>query len=216
MKTLVWLPAYNEEVNVDYMIDELEKEGLEFVLSDGFSTDRTVELAKSRGAKIVMRSGPGKGDSIRDGLAYASANNFEALALIDCDRTYPVDKIPELIHLLRDADMVVGNRSMKDIAFLRRMGNILMTGILNLMYRSSVGDMASGMRVLRVSKFTGKLTAGSFDIEPQIYCVALRHKYRVIQHDIPYFKREGDSKINVGHLFLLIWRIVIERFKGIE
>ena len=214
MRLLVWLPAYNEEESVGYMIDQLEKLSLDFVISNGFSTDRTAEIAQSRGVKVLDRSGFGKGDSIRDGLDYAAENNYDGLVLIDCDKTYPVDQIPRLAEEFKQADMVVGNRNMKDITFLRRISNILMTAILNMLYGSKIGDMASGMRILRVDKFHGRITTKSFDVEGQIYCIALGLKYKISQVDISYHARGGNSKINVSHLFLLIYRMFKERITG--
>jgi glycosyltransferase involved in cell wall biosynthesis len=213
MNLLICLPTFNEKENIAFMIDQLAKNGYtDFIVSDANSTDGTKNIAIQKGAKILPRTGHGKGFAVKDSLLYAQENNFEGLILLDCDRTYPVSAIKDLISNFQDVDLVVGCRNFKDIQFLRRIANYAMTGFTNLVFKSRVKDMATGMRILRVDKFCGKITARSFDVEPQIHGIALREKYKIAEVSIPYFERKGKSKINIGHLFLILYRILIERF----
>jgi glycosyltransferase involved in cell wall biosynthesis len=212
---LICLPTYNEASNVAFMIEELRRFGYkDIIISDARSEDGTADIARNMEAVVLTRSGHGKGFAIKDALFYAQENNFEALILLDCDRTYPVSAIKELISSFSSADMVVACRNFKDISFLRRMANHLMTAWTNLFFNPKVKDMATGMRMLRVEKFVGRITAKSFDVEPQMHCLALKNKWRIKEIDISYQARVGESKINLGHLFLILYRVLAERFKN--
>lgn len=212
MTYLIWIPAYNEELNVLPVHEDLKTLGHDIVFSDGGSSDKTVKIAKEAGIKIVSRSGKGKGYAVVDGLQFADENGYDYLILIDCDQTYDGKDVPRLIDLNDNHGMIVGRRNFQDIAFARRQANRLMTFILNLLYNAKIEDMASGLRVLKVANFVGKLDAQSFDIEPQMYCVALRDKMKIAEVPIKYSTRSGESKIGIQHLFLAIYRMFKERF----
>lgn len=210
---MVWMPAYNEEENIEFMVLALQRAGLDFVVCNGHSTDRTAEIARSMGATVINRNGHGKGYSVQDGLAYCTHHGYEGMVLIDCDRTYSVADIPALTALFVGHDMVVGSRDFSNMEAPRKWANWLMTAVLNLLFRTRVRDMASGLRVLRTGKFHGLITARSFDVEPQMYCVALGKKYRIAEVPVSYKERHGRSKVHIRHLFLVIWRMIAERLK---
>ncbi len=212
-KILIWLPTYNEEMNIDYMADGLLQHGYDFVICDGFSTDRTVEFAQHRAIKVVNRDGFGKGFAVQKGLQYSVDHGYDGLMLIDCDRTYDVEDIDKLIAHFEDHDMVVGTRSITEMEIPRKWANVVMTFSLNFLFRASSKDMASGLRLLRVNKFHGKIHAHNFDVEPEMYSLALGEAMRIKEIDISYNKRHGRSKVNILHLFLIIYRMVRERIR---
>ena len=107
MKTLVCLPTYNEEENIEYMLNGLLEEKLDVVVCDGHSSDKTVDLALKLDATVVFRKGFGKGSAIIDTTNYALANGYDKVVTIDCDRTYDYKDINRLIALSNSYDMVV-------------------------------------------------------------------------------------------------------------
>jgi len=197
---------------VAFMINGIKRIGLDVVVCDGHSTDTTRVIAEDMGVPVLIREGFGKGAAIVTTVKYAIERGYEGLVTIDCDRTYDVDDIVKMSVFADEFDMVVGARPMKQISFLRRMANYLMTGILNILFASDVSDMATGMRIIRPKLFLPFLSAESFDIEPQMYAVALREKFRVKEVPISYSARTGDSKVRLYHLFLIIFRMIRERF----
>jgi hypothetical protein len=76
--------------------------------------------------------------------------------------------------------------------------------------------MASGLRILRVSKFLSRVTATSFDIEPQIHSLALRHNFKIKGVKINYIERKKGSKSNFKHLLQAILILFKERFRKIN
>jgi len=214
MRYLVCLPAYNERENIAYMIEELRAHNhQDYIISDANSTDGSKEIAIENGAKVLQRSGHGKGFAVKDALLYAKNHHFQVLVLLDCDRTYPVSQIGELVAQIQEADMAIGCRNFKDISFLRRIANLIMTGFTNILFSSNVSDMATGMRALKVDKFVGKVDAKYFDIEPQMHAIALKEKMKIVEIPISYSQRTGESKINILDLFIILFRLFKERFR---
>lgn len=214
MRYLVCLPTFNERENIAFMIESLRAfNHHDFIVSDAHSTDGTNEIALQNGAEVLPRTGHGKGFAVKDALIYAAQNNFQVLVLLDCDRTYPVEQISELLNHINESDMVVGYRNFKDISFLRRLANVVMTGCTNLLFFSSVKDMATGMRAIRVDKFVGKIDAKYFDVEPQMHAIALREGMKIVEVPIVYRKRTGESKIGLKDLFIILHRLLKERFR---
>ncbi|MEZ5009082.1 MAG: glycosyltransferase family 2 protein [Chitinophagales bacterium] len=210
MRILVCLPTYNEEINVKPMVNRIRALNFDLiVITDGLPSNSS---DCKKWAKVLMRDKFGKGSAIIKCMEYAENNNYNKVITIDCDQTYHPEDIPRLIENANQYDMVVGVRPMKNISFLRRIANYFMNFVTNFLFCAKVKDMASGFRLIDVNKFKPFLTAQSFDIEPQIYAVGLR-RFKILEVAISYDKRVGDGKINIPHLFLVIYRLMIERFK---
>ena len=79
---------------------------------DGKSIDRTVEIAKNLGAKIIYQDGKGKGNALAKALENIDPN-VEYVILTDADYTYPAEYVPDMIKVLDEnphVGMVCGNR----------------------------------------------------------------------------------------------------------
>ncbi|GIV34480.1 MAG: hypothetical protein KatS3mg031_2015 [Chitinophagales bacterium] len=210
MKPLVILPVLNEEAAIEGMLKKIRDCGLEVVVVDEHSSDASAAIASRMGAEVVQRDGTGKGQAIKKGLELATQRGHDYLLWIDCDGTYPAERLSEFTRF-EQFDMIVGTRPMHSIEFKRRIANYLMTGFVNLLFGSSFKDVASGMRAVRVATFKNLITADSFDIEPQLSCIAAREGFSVKEIDIPYYARTGTSKIHILHFFLILARIFRER-----
>ena len=114
MKTLVCLPTRNERESVAAMIERIRSLGYDLILSDERSDDGTVAIAEGLGVTVHQRDGSGKGFGVRKALEVAAAGGYDVLVLIDCDLTYPVERIPDLLAQMQTADMVVGCRDFRD------------------------------------------------------------------------------------------------------
>ena len=114
-RTLVFIPAWNEEGNLPAVIDEL-REGLpacEILVVDDGSTDDTAAVARDRGAQ-VLSFGENRGlrEGIAAGYAYADEEGYDFVGRVDADGQHPVDELSRLLALVRsgDADVAVGSR----------------------------------------------------------------------------------------------------------
>ena len=124
----------------------------EVIVVDNGSTDGSGELARAAGATVVEEPRRGYGSAYLAGFAAARG---DVIVMADADLTYDFDEIPRfLAELDAGADLVMGNR-MDNIEpgampFLNRyVGNPVLSGFLNLLYRTGVRDAHCGMRAVR-------------------------------------------------------------------
>lgn len=207
MRVLVCLPTYNEEAAIAEMIQQLKQTGYAFIITDGGSEDATCKIAKQAGIPVLERPGMGKGAGVKQAIQYAHTNNFTHLVTIDCDLTYPVDRIHDLVEAAKDKDMVIAARNMQKIKWLNRQANYLFTFAINLLYGGYFHDTQSGMRIIKLEAFNGLVTVDNFDIETELSCKALALKLKVGEIQVGYYDRIGESKVSITDAFVILYRI---------
>jgi glycosyltransferase involved in cell wall biosynthesis len=208
----VLVPCYNEGVSIGAVVRDFRAAlpSARVYVYDNNSRDDTVAVACAAGA--VVRSEPlqGKGNVVRRMFGDVEADVY---VLVDGDDTYDAASAPLLIEtLLRDRlDMVVGARVAQDRAAYRRghrLGNVVLTGLVGLIFGNRFRDMLSGYRVFsrRFVKSFPALSAG-FEIETELNVHALELRMNVTEVDTPYRERpEGSfSKLST---FRDGWRIL--------
>ncbi|TKJ42289.1 hypothetical protein CEE37_01015 [candidate division LCP-89 bacterium B3_LCP] len=151
----VVMPCLNEEVTVGICIgkamDTMEKAGIkgEVVISDNGSTDKSVEIAEGLGARVVHQSEKGYGNAYIKGLSEAKG---KYIVMADSDDSYDLTDLIRFIEPLRQGyDMVMGSRLKGEIkpgamSWTHRLGNPVLSGFLNLLYRTGMSDAHCGMR----------------------------------------------------------------------
>src|SRR4051794_20267353 len=154
----VVIPCYNEAESIEACVTsalsvlaEHEIRG-EVIVADNDSDDGSGELAAAAGARVVHETRRGYGSAY---LAGFSAARGKYIVTADADMTYDFGEIPRFVAQLNEgADLVIGNR-MNNIVpgampwLHRYIGNPVLSGFLNLLYRSGVHDAHCGMRALR-------------------------------------------------------------------
>jgi len=129
----------------------------EVVIADNGSTDGSQALAASLGARVVSVSRKGYGAALIGGFN-AAYGRF--LVMGDCDGSYDfTDAVPMIGKLLDGADLCMGSRFKGGIApgampwKNRYIGNPLLTGVLNLFFRSGIDDAHCGLRAIRKTSY---------------------------------------------------------------
>ncbi len=126
-RTLVAIPAYNEEVAIGSVVLKAREFVDEVLVVDDGSQDGTGRVARMALATVVShRKNLGKGATIRTAFDYARRNGHEVLVLIDGDGQHESDEIPKVMEpvLKGEADLVLGIRWGKenDMPSYRRAG----------------------------------------------------------------------------------------------
>ena len=99
MKTVVIIPAYNEEKSIGRVITDIPKERVsEIIVVNNCSTDRTTEFAEKAGATVLHESLMGYGAACLNGIDYLEGKEFELVVFLDGDYS----DYPEEIDLLID------------------------------------------------------------------------------------------------------------------
>jgi glycosyltransferase involved in cell wall biosynthesis len=202
----VVIPCLNEAANIEECVrrarralDESEISG-EVIVSDNDSEDGSARLAAAAGAVVVHEPNRGYGSAYLAGFAVARGRY---IVMADADLTYDFGEIPRFVAELENgADMVIGNR-MQNIhpgamPWLHRyVGNPLLSGFLNLLFRTGVDDAHCGMRALRrdvLPRLDLRTTGMEFASEMVIR--AAKERLTLTQFAIEYHPRGGESKLS--------------------
>ncbi len=195
-KVTVVLPTLNEEKAIGPVIDELKKEGLGNILVvDGHSTDKTVDIAKSKGVEVVIQDGKGKTDAIKSCIRHLKT---DYTLFMDCDFTYDPKDVDKFLEKIKDYDEVIGDRNLKNenMAKMNRFGNSVITKFLNLVISANLSDVLSGMYMFKTELLKEiELTSKGFQLEVELAAKAAENG-KIIQIPINYRGRMGDSNVS--------------------
>lgn len=201
----VLVPCYNEERTIKKVVTDWKRELPEAIVYvyDNNSTDRTVELAKQAGAIVRHEYMQGKGNVVRRMFREIDADCY---ILIDGDDTYPAEFGREMVRkvLEEQSDMVVGDR-LSSTYFeenkrpFHNMGNSLVRGTINRLFKSSIRDIMTGYRAFSYQFVkTFPVLSKGFEIETEMSIHAVDKNMKVDNVVIEYRDRpEGsESKLN--------------------
>src|SRR5919109_1072983 len=200
----VVIPCLNEAATIGECVTNARR-GLgepgvagEVIVGDNGSTDGSGDLARRAGARVVDEPRHGYGSACLAGLAEAQG---DYIVMVDADLTYDFWEIPRFVQALQDgAQLVVGNRmrSIKPGAMprLSQLGNPLLSGFLNALYRTNVRDVHCGMRALRrdVLPILNLRTVG-MEFASEMVIRATRERLDVREIPIELHPRVGRSKL---------------------
>jgi len=202
----VVIPCLNEAMNIAQCVRQawyaLESNDIpgEVVVADNGSTDGSARLAAHVGARVVHEPRRGYGSAYRAGFA-AAAGRYIVMA--DADLTYDFSEIPRFVERLEGgAELVMGDR-MDNIhpgamPWLHRyVGNPVLTGLLNALFRTGVNDAHCGMRAVRrdvLPRLALRTTGMEFASEMVIR--ASQESLQIDQFPIEYRPRGGQSKLS--------------------
>ncbi len=159
LEVTVVMPCLNEALTVGKCVAKavaaLERLGVrgEVVVADNGSTDGSQDLARAAGGRVVHATKRGYGAALQAGIAAARG---QYIIMGDADDSYDFSAIDPFIERLRAGDeLVMGNRFKGGIRpgampwHHRYIGNPVLTGILNLFFRTPIGDAHCGLRAFR-------------------------------------------------------------------
>jgi glycosyltransferase involved in cell wall biosynthesis len=219
MTISVVIPCYNEEEGVKQVIETLPSCVDEVVVVDNNSTDRTSEVAKSLGAKVVFEKRKGYGAAYQAGLPAVSK---DITVTMDGDCTYPSEQIPELVDFLIDnqIDFISAARfplqNPKAMNFSNKMGNMILTIAMLVLYGKNIKDSQSGMWIYK-SDIYPKLNVSSdgMPFSEEIKIEAIRNKdVRFSEYHVNYHPRVGEVKLNKWRDgFLNLYFLLKKRFQ---
>ncbi|MGH3018210.1 MAG: glycosyltransferase family 2 protein [Gaiellaceae bacterium] len=201
----VVIPCLNEAETIAECVTSaravLEESGLrgEVIVVDNASDDGSGDIARAAGAAVVYEPRRGYGSAYLAGLAAAHG---DYIVMADADLTYDFREIPAFVRELEaGAELVVGNR-LKGIQagampVLSRIGNPILSGFLNVLYRTNVGDVHCGMRALRRDVLPVlDLRATGMEFASEMVIRAAREKLDVREIPIELHPRVGASKLS--------------------
>jgi glycosyltransferase involved in cell wall biosynthesis len=206
-RRLAIVPALNEEDSVARVIDELRAfdPGLDVVVVDDGSVDRTAAIAREKGAYVLkLPFNLGIGGAMQTGFRFAFERGYDLAVQIDGDGQHDPSELPKILRPLIDdeADIVVGSRFTGDGAFRssfsRRIGIKIFAWTVSAVVRQKVTDTTSGFRA--VNRQGIRLFAADYPHDyPEVEATVMVVKHRLRLKEVPVTMREragGVSSIN--------------------
>lgn len=198
----VLLPTLDEAETIGAVIEGFHEQGFsEILVVDGDSEDTTREIAAIHGARVILQSGEGKGQAVREAL---DRIDTPYVLMADGDGTYRPEDAHAMLEPLFSGEYehVIGDRfaDMADDAMggLNRTGNRVINGGFRFIHGRDLGDILSGYRAFtRESAERMALAEDGFGIETELAVECARQNVSTTIVPIRYDPRPESSETNL-------------------
>lgn len=223
------MPTLNEEKGLTETLKKLPLSELrssghetEILVVDGNSHDKTREIAKDFGARVIVEHQNGYGHAYKIGIEKSKG---DIIITLDADGTYPAEKIPRFLsHFLEnELDFLSVNRFGKlysnTMTLTHRVGNRILSAVMRKMFDIKIKDSQSGMWIFKkdiMSSIKPKSNGMSFSEEIKIHAFK---KFKAAEIDGEYRLRHGTVKLRTlkdGLMNLLYYWIIKENIKNFK
>jgi glycosyltransferase involved in cell wall biosynthesis len=220
VRTVVFVPAWNEEENLPAVLDELHAElpDADVLVVDDGSTDRTAEVAREHGAE-VLSFGENRGlqAGIAAGYDYALSHGYDLCGRVDADGQHPVAELKLLLDRVNagTCDVAVGSRFASDERLPayrytssgpRRFGTAILRRSVAFVLRRPFLDATSGMYAANAAALpilAEPYTSGA----PEVQALLRLHDAGLRVDEVPVHMREragGESKLRGKKAIMLV------------
>jgi glycosyltransferase involved in cell wall biosynthesis len=207
MRTLIIIPAYNEEGSIEGVIRKIRAASREYdiVVINDCSTDHTRERAGSLGVAVISLSvNLGIGGAVQTGFKYAYYNRYDAAVQVDGDGQHNPQFVKRLLEPIGSglADVVVGSRFIHKKGFqsgrLRRLGIRLFQLLNNVLLRQNITDSTSGFRAYNAGAIALLQENYPSDYpEPEALFLLKKREFRIAEVPVEMNSRDaGTSSIS--------------------
>jgi len=195
----VVMGTYNEEEAIAKVISDVEEvtDGrAEVVCVDG-SSDRTPEIAREHGARVIEQEPQGYGVAVREAIL---APDRPIVVTTDCDDTYPMEQLPEFLELINEGyDVVSGDRiyhGAEAMPTFNRFGNRAFALLASVLMGERVHDTTTGMRAYRRDVVESIEWTENTGLSAELLIRPLMRGYEIREHPIAYRERAGETKLD--------------------
>lgn len=146
--TWVVIPAFNESHYIGGVLAKISKITKNVVVVDDGSKDNTFVIAKKYTPHVIRHVvNLGKGSALKTGSEYAFIyQNARAVIFIDSDAQHDPKELPMFLTQLEKNDVVLGVRQMDTMPFVRKIGNLLLSGCVKVLFGAFIPDILSGYK----------------------------------------------------------------------
>ena len=218
-RTLVIVPAYNEEESLPATLDEVRAVAPHYdllVMDDG-SHDGTPRICRERGIPVVRHAvNLGVGAALQTGFRYAVEHGYEVGIQLDADGQHD----PRYLDALRDpvlsgaCDVAIGSRFVAASEYraprARRLGMLLFSGVVWLALRERIADTTSGFRAY--SRSVMEICQHDFprDFPDAPLLISLKRRgFRLLEVPVEMRERHG------GHSFYTLGKSLYYPYKNL-
>lgn len=214
-EVLVIIPAYNEEGNIERVVDELIQHYPQYdylVVNDG-SRDRTARICRQKGYRMAdLPVNLGLAGAFQTGMKYAYRNGYRYAIQFDADGQHLPQYIEDILEKMKEGyDIVIGSRFVaeKKPRSMRMLGSFLISGAIRLTTGKTVKDATSGMRMFNrsmIDEFANNLNYGP---EPDTISYLMKSGAKVAEVQVAMEERmSGTSYLSAGRAAIYMIRML--------
>lgn len=219
MKVSVVIPTYDEEESIGKTVREIPRKYIDEIIVVDKSTDKTAEIARKLGCRVLRQEGKGFGNALKQGIKHVSGN---VVLIMDADGSQNPKNIPTLLARIKEGyDYVLASRytvgsHSEDDTLLRSFGNRLITSFFNLMFHVNTSDSIFLFTAVKKKEYD-KLNVRSDGFDYCIELLAKAHVNGLNMIEIPSIERKryaGRTKVNdIKTGYSIIKSIIVWRFR---
>lgn len=214
----ILVPAYNEAPVIGETLRRLrttmDASGLayEIIVIDDDSTDDTAARAAAENVQVIRQpANGGYGRALKTGMHHA---RYDWCAIVDCDGSYPIERLPDLLSYVPRFDMVVGARTGEHYwgGTSKRVGRRFLLRLVKFVVGMDIPDVNSGMRIFRkeIALTHARRISSGFSFTTTLTLAMILEEHFVRYVPIEYYTRVGPSKVRIGADSLRVLQIVTQ------
>ena len=203
MKTLLIVPAYNEELNIEKTIKDITTNtNFDYVIINDCSKDNTKEICEKNGFNILsLPINYGLTSGIQVGMKYAYENGYDIAIQFDGDGQHEAKYVKDLVKEIEsgNCNIAVGSRfvTQKKPKSMRMLGSILISTAIKIVTGKTIKDPTSGMRAYDKQIIEEFVKNPSLTPEPDTLVYMLKKGMKIKEVQVEMKDREfGESYLN--------------------
>lgn len=231
MKTILIIPAYNEEENILNTCKKIQEynknynKNIEYIVINDGSADNTLKILRENNLNHVnLIKNLGIGGAVQTGYKYAYENGYDIAIQFDGDGQHDINYVEKICKPIVDgqADMVIGTRYLDkkesefQSTFMRRLGSSIISLFIKIFCGTKITDPTSGFRAVnkRVIEKFAKEYPTEYP-EPESNVQLLVNNYVIKEIPVSMNEREGGvSSIRfrktVDYMIKVLLAIVVD------
>lgn len=206
MKIVVTIPAYNEEITIGKLINNIHevmksnRYNYKIIVADDGSKDKTGEIAKKLGALVYSHpKNYGLAETFKTEIKKSLALKPDIIVHIDADVQYQPKEIPKLINEVKKGyDLVLGSRfkgKIESMSLIKRLGNKAFSKAISQITNVKISDAQTGFRAFTKEVAENiKITSNHTYTQEQIIR-AVREKFRIKEVPVYFARRKDKSRL---------------------
>lgn len=205
MRLLVIIPAYNEALNLSYVVDDIMKNcpEVDYIIVNDGSKDNTVEVCNEKNYNLLnLPINIGLAGGVQAGIKYAYENGYDYAIQFDGDGQHQAKYIRKLLEnmIKQNADIVIGSRfvNQKKPNTLRMFGSNFIQIIMKMTTGKTIQDPTSGMRLFNQRIMLRFADSMNYGPEPDTISYLIRCGAKVNEVKVEMLERKaGESYLNL-------------------
>ncbi len=220
MRTLIIIPAYNEEDCLEHTLSELQsyikengKHSYDFIIVNDGSSDSTAQVCRDNAYPMLdLPINTGLSSAFQTGMKYAVSHNYDYAIQFDADGQHDPKYLDQMVDTALDggADIVIGSRFIgkKKHRSMRMLGSVFIVGMIRLTSGQRVTDPTSGMRLFARDLIERFARDNNYAPEPDTIAFAIRNGSKVVE--VPVTMRDryaGQSYLSAAKSIIYMIRM---------